>query len=739
CRRAGAPGTLLPLLAALLQVSVEASGEIALCKTGFPEDVLQCSLVEGSSSQCELQQLQREKESAELPLSAERAKFLIHARDKETQEKWQVAVKLSLRPALAEESVKESHEIEEIVFPRQLSKNGGSLQRQKRNWVIPPTNLPENSSGIQSDRDTNLSLVHAVDISGNPVENPTDIVWNEGDPEGSKPGTYAMIVTAIDADDPNHPSPNMFTINKDTGDIITVAAGLDREKVKQYTLIIQATDMEGNPTYSLSNTATAIITVTDVNNNPPDFTAMTFYGEVLENRVDIIVAHLTVTKDQPHMPAWNTMYRINGGDHMGNDGLVTVVKPIDFEKNRMFVLMVAAENQVPLAKGIQHPPQSIATVSVMVIHVNESPYFAPNPRIILQEDLHAGTMLTTFTAQDQDPYMQQNIRYTKLSDPANWLKIDPVNGQITTIAVLDTDSPNVKNNIYTATFLASDNGIPLMSGTGTLQIHLLDINDNAPQMLPQEAETCETPDSNSINITALDYDTDPNAGPFAFDLPLSPVTIKRNWTITSLNGDFAQLNLKIKFLEAGIYEVPIITTDSGNPSKSNISILCVKVCQCDSKGDCTDVDRIVGAGLGTGECQAKQLLIDPEDVVQDNILKYDEEGGGEEDQHYDLSQLQQPDTVESDAIKPVGIRWLDEKPIHAEPQYTVQSAAPHPGDIGDFINEGLKAANNDPTALPYDSLWVFDYEGSGSTAGSLNSSSSGGEQDYDYLNDWGND
>lgn len=52
-----------------------------------------------------------------------------------------------------------------------------------------------------------------------------------------------------------------------------------------------------------------------------------------------------------------------------------------------------------------------------------------------------------------------------------------------------------------------------------------------------------------------------------------------------------------------------------------------------------------------------------------------------------MSQLQQPDTIEPDAIKPVGIRRLDERPIHAEPQYPVRSAAPHPGDIGDFINE----------------------------------------------------
>eukprot|EP00061_Rhincodon_typus_P011731 g36971.t1 len=46
-------------------------------------------------------------------------------------------------------------------------------------------------------------------------------------------------------------------------------------KVPQYTLIIQATDMEGSPTYGLSNTATAVIKVTDVNDNPPEFTTAT--------------------------------------------------------------------------------------------------------------------------------------------------------------------------------------------------------------------------------------------------------------------------------------------------------------------------------------------------------------------------------------------------------------------------------------------------------------------------------
>lgn len=51
------------------------------------------------------------------------------------------------------------------------------------------------------------------------------------------------------------------------------------QKVPQYMLIVQATDMEGSPIYGLSNTATAVIRVTDINDNPPEFTADTVSSE----------------------------------------------------------------------------------------------------------------------------------------------------------------------------------------------------------------------------------------------------------------------------------------------------------------------------------------------------------------------------------------------------------------------------------------------------------------------------
>lgn len=80
-------------------------------------------------------------------------------------------------------------------------------------------------------------------------------------------------------------------------------------------------------------------------------------------------------------------------------------------------------------------------------------------------------------------------------------------------------------------------GIPPASGTGTLQIYLIDINDNAPQLLPKEAQICERPGFNAINITAADADMDPNIGPYVFELPFIPTTVKKNWTITRLNGE----------------------------------------------------------------------------------------------------------------------------------------------------------------------------------------------------------
>ena len=60
-------------------------------------------------------------------------------------------------------------------------------------------------------------------------------------------------------------------------------------------------------------------------------------------------------------------------------------------------------------------------------------------------------------------------------------------------------------------------------------------------------------------------------------------------------------------------------------------------------------------------------------------------------------------------------------------------------NIGDFIDDRMRDADDDPSAPPGDSVHAYDYEGADSEAGTLSSlqSSSSGDQDFDYLNDFG--
>ncbi|XP_068267586.1 cadherin-1-like isoform X2 [Nyctibius grandis] len=226
-----------------------------------------------------------------------------------------------------------------LTFPEP----GHGLRRQKRDWVIPPINCPENERGpfpkklvqIKSNKDKETRVFysitgqgadtppvgvftieretgwlevtklldreeidkyvlfsHAVSASGQPVEDPTEIIitvtdQNDNRPvftqavfhgtvlEGAEPGTPVLQVLATDADDtvnsnngvvgysilrqtPDQPQPHMFAINGSTGVISVATVGLAAQVVPEYTLEIQAADMAGA---GLLATATALIRV----------------------------------------------------------------------------------------------------------------------------------------------------------------------------------------------------------------------------------------------------------------------------------------------------------------------------------------------------------------------------------------------------------------------------------------------------------------------------------------------
>ncbi|KAG7258976.1 hypothetical protein CRUP_019482 [Coryphaenoides rupestris] len=112
----------------------------------------------------------------------------------------------------------------------------------------------------------------------------------------------------------------------------------------------------------------------------------------------------------------------------------------------------------------------------------------------------------------------------------------------------------------------------------------------------------------------------------------------------------------------------------------------------------------------------KEPLIISKEDVRDNVVSYNDEGGGEEDtQAFDIGTLRHPEVMDGNKMR------RDIIPEMLFPYRRSPPAKDHNGDVRDFINGRLHDNDSDPTAPPYDSLATYAYEGSGSLAESLSS------------------
>uniref|UniRef100_A0A672KNE8 Cadherin-1 n=1 Tax=Sinocyclocheilus grahami TaxID=75366 RepID=A0A672KNE8_SINGR len=616
---------------------------------------------------------------------------------------------------------------------------------------------------------TNLTIIVTDQNDNKPefTENP----FNGQVSEASKDHEFMtfMTVTATDADDsetdnamvrytlvsqePKFPKPNMFEINTSTGTIRVREPGMDREQWPRYTLLIVAADMEGE---GLATTGTAVIIITDSNDNPPQFEQTSHIISVPENKVGAVVAKLTVTDgDEVGSPAWSTKYRIISGDKGGFfnvstgpsqlEGIITTVKPLDFEKNKQYILLVIVENDEPFVGSLT---TSTATVMVNVEDVNEPPKFNPKEKVISRhENLPVDTELGAYSATDPDTGKSQKITYKIGNDPADWLSVNQETGMIKVKSIMDRES--VKDGKYRAIILALDDDGNLSTGTGTLVIELEDVNDNAPIINEGSIVICNREATVLLSIT--DKDGPLYAAPFSVE-PQGDT--KKNWTARMNETKTGILLTLNSVLEQDHYNVVLRVYDTNNMYQDNS----IQATVCDCKGDeflCKKMMAGIPLSLSLGILAAilalllflllllllmrrkpssiKKPLLPEEDDIRDNVCCYDEEGGGENDQNYDLSVLHRgldnrPQVFRND-VAPIFL---------PAPRYRPRPA--NPEEIATFIDYNLKTADEDPTAPPYDSLLVFDYEGGGSDASSLsslNSSNSGHDQDYDFLNEWG--
>lgn len=751
------------------------------------------------------------------------------------------------------------------LHPWQKHSNG----RVKRDWIIPPIRVLENSKQIpedlvqiKSDKIFTGEVIYklegpgvdqepknffeiddktgnirskrpldrekynsftlkafALSPSGERLENPTTIeivVLDQNDnrpaftksqfegsvAEFSVPGTSVMSVFATDKDDPmtenamlsysilaqesvpaNAVTKTMFGINNQTGTIYTRDVGLDREVVKSFKLTLQVADMSG---MGLTSEGVAVIHVSDINNHAPQFSPDKYNMLAVENRQDYEIGRVNVTdRDDRGTGNWEVKYSIYNDPHRSfavntdpatNQGILTVVKPLDYESQHEYTLILTVENVNPLSIKAPNLPVSSATVMVTVVNENEAPHFREDPiQIVVPESAPPGTILKSNIAYDPD---NSELRYEISRDPERWLDIDPVTGEISVRKTINMRSPHVKNNLYTAAVKVTDAGG--VSTTATLAITLKETNDFAPELHPLSGIVCKDArkKNSGLILTATDEDLSPHAAPFIFEM-IEELPI--NWTVIQINSTHALLQPLVN-LEAGDYAVTLLVSDSGSPVLSALSQVNVTVCSCDSYGDCkSEAGAIFGSSVGINfialiiimACIALLLILlllavavtscgrrhhirkgtgllvgDSEDDIRDNVLNYDEQGGGEEDENaFNIDMLWNPHDAPSTPGSycpipgPRGKQPLRKDAPHNLPSPTYPRRPPaDPTDIEDYINDGLEAADNDPNVPPYDTALIYDYEGEGSLAGSLSSIASGssdGDQDYDYLNDWG--
>jgi len=136
----------------------------------------------------------------------------------------------------------------------------------------------------------------------------------------------------------------------------------------------------------------------------------------------------------------------------------------------------------------------------------------------------------------------------------------------------------------------------------------------------------------------------------------------------------------------------------------------------------------------------KEPLIISEEDIRENVVTYDDEGGGEEDtEAFDIIALRNPSAAEEFKFRR-DIRPEKRKHCALPRSHRAAAVELDESDVHEFIRQRLVEADMDTSMPPYDSLQTYAYEGQGSPTGSVSPLDTPGtqsEQDYNYLDDWG--
>ncbi|KAM8811245.1 cadherin-9 isoform 1-T1 [Eudromia elegans] len=656
------------------------------------------------------------------------------------------------------------------------------LDREEKSLYVLRAKAIDRKTGRQVEPESEF-IIKIHDINDNEPKFTKDI-YTASIPEMSGVGTSVIQVTATDADDANYGNSAKivysilqgqpyFSVDPETGIIKTALPDMSRENREQYQVVIQAKDM-GGQMGGLSGTTTVNITLTDVNDNPPRFPQSTYQFSSSESAPPGTPLGRIKAYDPDVGENAETEYSISSGD--GSDmfdiitdkdtqeGIITVKKQLDFENKMLYTLRVVATNTHPDSRFLQLGPfKDTALVKISVEDIDEPPVFSRTSYLIeVDEDVKEGSIIGQVVAQDPD-ITKNAIKYSvdRHTDLDRIFNIYSGNGSLFISKPLDRE----ETPWYNITVIATEINNPKQSSQIPVFIQILDINDHAPEFAKYyETFVCENAKAGQLiqTVSAVDKDEPARGHRFFFEL-VPEFAIHPNFSIVDNKDNTAGIMTRrngYSRSKTSTYLLPIIIFDNDYPIQSSTGTLTIRVCACDSRGNmqsCNAEALLLPAGLSTGALIAillcilillvlvvlfaalkrqrkKEPLIISKDDVRDNIVTYNDEGGGEEDtQAFDIGTLRNPEAREESKMR---------RDVIPDTIFQIRRTAPiwENIDVQDFIHRRLKENDSDPSAPPYDSLATYAYEGNDSIANSLSSLESlttDGNQDYDYLSDWG--
>ncbi|XP_042182005.1 protocadherin Fat 2 [Oncorhynchus tshawytscha] len=337
-------------------------------------------------------------------------------------------------------------------------------------------------------------------------------------PEGLPIGTSVLQISATDRDSGRNRDltfhilgtgeneTDFFKIDPQSGLIVTTQV-LDYEKRKHFQLKITAIDNGTNP---LSSDAYVIVNVTDVNDNPPNF-SKTHYQATLDEmaRCGHIVIKIQAS-DPDTRDLNNLQYKILSGNEgryfaiNESSGIISFSNVCKRNVDPYYNLTVAVSDGVF---------QNTAPVNIDMMNTNKhSPYFNKNIyEAELAENAEAGTRVIRLAAIDPDDGPYGSVDYTIINKLADEKFSIDKNGQIITSQPLDRENPSQR--VIAIKVMAKDGGGKV--AFCTVKIILTDENDNAPQFKATEYQVSIQSTVNKgspvIQIVAYDADDGKNA------------------------------------------------------------------------------------------------------------------------------------------------------------------------------------------------------------------------------------